>query len=210
MPPRKITTDPPSTYLRLKHARTTILLLTTPLRPLSALVSELLSALRERYPDGLPSLSASPAAGTSPGSNDGDDDDDDDDEMEILIQETLTPLPKSTKEIELAVQNDPYDPAAGWREIEWDGEEGEGGMKGCGVGEGGVVAFRVKGEVGWGVEWPKYDEEEEMEEMEEGEGGEEGGEGMEEEVVVRGGKGKGREEEVVVRGGKGKGREEEV
>ncbi|KFY48722.1 hypothetical protein V496_10236, partial [Pseudogymnoascus sp. VKM F-4515 (FW-2607)] len=57
MPPRKITTDPPSTYLRLKHARTTILLLTSPTTPLSVLVSELLTALRERYPDGLPSLS---------------------------------------------------------------------------------------------------------------------------------------------------------
>ncbi|OBT72160.1 hypothetical protein VF21_08769 [Pseudogymnoascus sp. 05NY08] len=163
MPPRKITIDHATTYLRLKHARTTILLLTTPLRPLSALVSELLSALRERFPDGLPSLT------TSGG------DDDDDEDMEITVEETLTPLPDSAKDLELAVPNDPYDPAAGWREIDWAGEEGEGGMKGCGVGEGGVVAFRVRGEVGWGVEWPRYDEEEEEGEGEGGGGRRRGG-----------------------------------
>ncbi|OBT87444.1 hypothetical protein VE02_04677 [Pseudogymnoascus sp. 03VT05] len=163
MPPRKITIDHATTYLRLKHARTTILLLTTPLRPLSALVSELLSALRERFPDGLPSLT------TSGG-------DDEDEDMEITVEETLTPLPDSSKDLELAVPNDPYDTTAGWREIDWAGEEGEGGMKGAGVMEGGVVAFRVKGEVGWGVEWPRYDEEEE-EGMEEDVGEDVGGGG---------------------------------
>ncbi|OBT49639.1 hypothetical protein VE04_10143, partial [Pseudogymnoascus sp. 24MN13] len=54
MPPKKPT--PPSTYLRLKHARTTILLLASPITPVSTLVADLLSALQERYPHGLPIL----------------------------------------------------------------------------------------------------------------------------------------------------------
>lgn len=92
----------------------------------------------------------------------------------------MLPIPTTADEIELAVPADAYDTSAGWRAINWV-EEGEGGLKGVGVPEGGVVAFRVRGDEGWGVEWPRYDDEEEEEE---------GMEGMEEDA---GGKGKGRE-----------------
>ncbi|KFY76336.1 hypothetical protein V499_03979, partial [Pseudogymnoascus sp. VKM F-103] len=142
MPPKKPT--PPSTYLRLKHARTTILLLASPITPLSTLVADLLSALQERYPHGLPILTTttrrdpvtSRAAGVSSTSDAEDEDEDGEgnDEMEVVVVETLTPLPESVEEIELAVPNDAYDPAAGWREIDWVEEGGE-GMKGVGVAE---------------------------------------------------------------------------
>ena len=151
--------SPTNWTLRFKHGRLTILLFTEALTPLSTLKSELLDALHERYPSGLPN----PAHGAK---------------KQLGLDEYI-PIPDDIKDVALAVPVDNHDISKGWKAL--DGTSGKDAMglkaspKSVGVKDGGVLAFRFRGEDEGGeeeeedeeedaerqeflVEWPSYDE----------------------------------------------------
>lgn len=156
-PPQPIENEGSSTNwtLRFKHGRITVLLLTEALTPLSILKIELLDALRERYPAGLPNPTQS--AKNQYGFNE------------------YIPIPDNAEDVVLAVPLDVYDVEKGWRQLSGAGNDALGlkaSPKSVGVKDGGVLAFRFRGEdEGDGddeegeeetgefvVKWPSYDE----------------------------------------------------
>ncbi|RDL32951.1 Uncharacterized protein BP5553_08390 [Venustampulla echinocandica] len=100
--------------LRFKHGKHTILLCAEPLTPLSQIKTDLLEALREVYPNGLP-RSDSPAP---------------------------EKIPESIQDVALGALVDAYDPSRGWTEL--DNTPGGGNKespKSLGLKDGGMVAF---------------------------------------------------------------------
>ncbi|KAF4624645.1 hypothetical protein G7Y89_g13525 [Cudoniella acicularis] len=106
---------PYSAYtLRFKHGKHTILLFADPLTPFSEIKYDLLTVLREQYPDGLPRSDS----------------------------DTPLKIPESILDVILGVPNDPYDNTKGWSEL--DTTPGGGiteSPKSLGVKDGGVIAF---------------------------------------------------------------------
>lgn len=109
--------------LRFKHSRVTVLLLVDPLTPISSLKIELLEALRERYPLGLPASPSSPSA-------------------------KRIPIPATPSEIKLALPIDNHDVSKGWKKL--DLKRGSKVGKACpkilGIKDAGVLAFRFQEE----------------------------------------------------------------
>jgi hypothetical protein len=126
------------------------------------LKTELLDALHERYPAGLPN--------PTPGSK------------KQLEPDEYIPIPDDSKDVALAVPVDVHNIEKGWRQLGRPGEDALGlkeSPKTLGIKDGGVLAFRFRGEderdgdddeeeaegeeVGedtqkFVVEWPSYDE----------------------------------------------------
>jgi ribosomal protein L12E/L44/L45/RPP1/RPP2 len=144
--------SPTNWTLRFKHGRLTILLFTEALTPLSTLKTELLDALRERYPSGLPN----PAHGAK---------------IQLGLDEYI-PIPDDIKDVALAVPVDNHDISKGWKAL--DGTSGKDAIglkaspKSVGVKDGGVLAFRFRGEDEGGEDEEEEEGGEEEEEEEEG------------------------------------------
>lgn len=66
----------------------------------------------------------------------------------------IKPLPEHG-ELELALLKEANDPASGWVQID---EDDDITIKEAGLRDGGVVAFRWRGEKEWGVRFPSYED----------------------------------------------------
>lgn len=100
--------------IRFKHGRHTILLLAEPLTPFSQLKADLIEALNEVYPTGLPK------------------------------DDSPTPekIPESITDIALGAPVDAYDPSKGWAEFDTTSDAGnKESPKSLGLKDGGMVAF---------------------------------------------------------------------
>lgn len=122
--------------MRFKHGIHTIYLFVDALAPFSAVTTELLELLRERYPAGLTTSVAPPRQ---------------------------TPIPADAR-LAYAVPSIPADPSKGWKRLKV-GEDEEHTPTKCGLKSNSVVAFSVisdddgDDEVLFEVEWPREDEE---------------------------------------------------
>jgi hypothetical protein len=148
-----IRADPSTYYLRFKHGRSTTLIFADPTTPIREALLELLSALQEIHPDGLP-----------------------------ITNSTLTlPIPDKADDVRIALPNDEYDPAQGYTEVEWQGseqdEKGKGKVlasswTGMDIPDNAMLAYVFRGtsedgeSPSWNIEVPSYDDEEEMEGIE--------------------------------------------
>ena len=135
---------PTAITLRFKRGRHTILLFAEPLTAFSTIKTELLAALHERYPDGLPSS-------TSP---------------------TPIKIPTEVLDVILGVPIDVYEPSKGWTELDTVGEGIKECPKSLGLKDGSVIAFAfVNGEQNqekegeFEVEWSSYEDHYPEEEM---------------------------------------------
>lgn len=124
--------------IRFKHGIHTIFLFVDPMAPFSAVTTELLQVLRERYPQGL-TKSISPP------------------------QSTPVPTSGDDAHISYALLVNPYDPTQGWKNLNIKGTETplEKDLK-----DNMVIAFAIRGSEGPGddepefiVDWPQLDEE---------------------------------------------------
>ncbi|KAL2063624.1 hypothetical protein VTL71DRAFT_5429 [Oculimacula yallundae] len=127
----------PSTWtLLFKHSNQTILLFVEPTTTFPTILSELLLALRERYPDGLPSA---------------------------LSPEPLE-LPDSGIDVVLGVRKDEFDATKGWKELKLEGAGMVDSPKSLGWKDGTQVAFAFEREGGgkgkrvFDVQSPNVDE----------------------------------------------------
>lgn len=99
--------NPHTLTLRLKHHKTTILILADPLKPFLDIKTELLRGLLQRYPDG--SLSASSTSSSSSGS--------------LSLSSPTShashslAIPSDPSRVQLAKPTDPHDPAKGWTRL---------------------------------------------------------------------------------------------
>ncbi|ESZ90049.1 hypothetical protein SBOR_9563 [Sclerotinia borealis F-4128] len=171
-PPKKSTTtlppplDPPDLTLLFKHTTHTILLLVPPTQTFTQILTQLLTILRERYPDGLTPMPSLPSTTTTTSTltnhptlstttlN----------STTTTLFDTKIPLPTGTQDIALALPIDAYEPRNGWTELQVGlGDTPES----LGLVEGGRVAFRFlsdggedgeEEERGFEVKWPSYEE----------------------------------------------------
>ncbi|KAH8679745.1 hypothetical protein BGZ60DRAFT_236456 [Tricladium varicosporioides] len=107
--------------LRFKHGKQTILIFADPLDTFETITSELLEALHERYPEGLPT--------DDPG--------------------TFLEIPSDFNQVVLAGPNDPYDNSQGWKTLVRDeGNVDENLMdespRSMSIKDGGMIAFAFK------------------------------------------------------------------
>lgn len=128
--------------MRFKYGIHTIFLFVDALAPFSSVTEELMSVLRERYPDGLIKSSSSP--------------------------DDKTPIP-DTADITYGVLQVPTDPSRGWKVLKL-GEDASYSPTKCGLKDNSIVAFAFENhddesndgeEEGtvFTVEWPQEDEE---------------------------------------------------
>lgn len=121
--------------LRFKHGKHTILLFAEPLTPISTIKTELLTTLKERYPDGLPTSTA----------------------------DAPLPIPDSINEVLLGVPIDVYEPSKGWVEMGTVGSTKD-CPKSLGLKDNSVIAFAfIEGDEGeekvqFHVEWSSYED----------------------------------------------------
>lgn len=135
--------------LRLKYGKYTILLFAAPLTPFTTIKNDLLTILRERYPDGL-LLSSS----TSP-----------------------KPIPDKINEVALGEPIDIFEPSKGWTELDTVSGGLKECPQSLGLKDGAVIAFAFLekgeefGEKGalFEVEWSSYEDNFDMEADGEGE-----------------------------------------
>lgn len=119
--------------MRFKHGIHTIYLFIDSLAPISAVTTELLELLQERYPQGLTTAIAPPKT---------------------------TEVPADAR-LAYGVLTVPNDPSRGWKKLNTDG--GESTPTKLGLKNNSLVAFAVvddeEDEVVFEVEWPREDEE---------------------------------------------------
>ncbi|KAH6711286.1 hypothetical protein BKA61DRAFT_577746 [Leptodontidium sp. MPI-SDFR-AT-0119] len=107
--------------LRFKHGKQTILLFVEPLTPFPAILKELLTTLRERYPDGLPSS----------------------------ISDEPLPIPKSGSDVVLGVPKDNYDLEKGWDELAISAAGLKESPKSLGLKDSAMIAFAFTDSEHW-------------------------------------------------------------
>ena len=138
------------TFLQFKHGFITITILTKLTTPFSKIITEVLSSLSARYPDGLPT-------GSPPN-----------------LSSSVLPIPSKPQFVRIATLHDPFDSNKGFHEIPWvkfEKDNFRNSPAAFDIGEQGVLAFvftdkPIKGEEqdeevmeqemaeGFWVEWP--------------------------------------------------------
>lgn len=130
--------EPTDWTLRLKHGKHTILLFAAPLTPFTTIKKDLLTTLRERYPDGLT----------------------------LSSPDKPIPIPESINEVALGVPIDIYEPSKGWTELDTTSGGLKECPKSLGLKDGAVIAFAFLDgfeEPKFEVEWSSYEDNFDME-----------------------------------------------
>ncbi|RDW76044.1 hypothetical protein BP5796_06865 [Coleophoma crateriformis] len=143
--------QPSDWTLLFKHGRQTILLLVAPLTPVTQILEELLSTIKDRYSDGLP--------GPKPS-------------IKYLT-------PDSIHDVFVGIPKDIYEPSKGFQDLDVHKEGSKASPATLDWKDGSILAFRFAKEdeqtpSQFWVEWSSYDEQYGTEAMDEDEDEEEG------------------------------------